>query len=202
MRRSDSIAELSKAITKFQKATPKVTKDKEAKLQLKNGGSYSYKYADLSSIMDAIRGNLADCELSVIQSPSHSSNEPTLTTIIAHSSGEWVEDSMKLSITQDTPQGQGSAITYARRYMLTAMLGIVADDDNDAVNHRLLTKIQKKQLWDTAKKQMPDLNEDPLSMVNFLTQVIGKHPNRVLETEYDDAIQSVEMYTSNNIKES
>lgn len=202
MKRSDSIAELSKALTAFQKAAPAIKKDKEAKLQLKNGGNYGYKYADLSSIMDAIRGNLADNELAVIQSPSAYSAEPMLTTLITHSSGEWIEDSMQLKIMQETPQGQGSAITYARRYMLCAMLGIVADDDNDAQDHKGISSVQKKQLWDTAKRQMPDLNDDPLSMINFLTQVTGKHPSRLLSTEFDDAIQAVEMYTSNQIKES
>jgi hypothetical protein len=196
MRRSDQINELSKSLTAFQKSAPKITKDQTAKI-----GTYSYNYADLSSIWDKIRGALADNELSVIQSPSSRTGEATLTTLLAHSSGQWVEDEMPLKIVQDTPQGQGSAITYARRYMLCAMLGIVADNDNDAADHKTLTPIQKKHLFDTAKKVLPELGEDPLSMVRFLTEVIGKHPSRILGDEYDDAIQSVETYTSNTIKE-
>lgn len=195
MRKSEQINELSKALSAFQKVAPPITKDKTAKL-----GTYSYTYADLASIWDKIRGNLADNNLSVIQSPSSRTGEATLTTLLAHESGQWVEDEMPLKIVQDTPQGQGSAITYARRYALTAVLGLVADDDNDARDHKSINPIQKKQLFDTAKKVMPELGEDPLSMVRFLSEVVGKHPSRLLEDEFEDAIQSVETYTSNQVK--
>lgn len=195
MRRSESIDELTKALNLFQKAVPPIPKDKTAKM-----GGYEYKYADLSTIWEKIRGNLTDNGLSVIQSPSSRQGEAMLATLVAHSSGQWVEDEMPLKITQDTPQGQGSAITYARRYALSAMLGLVADDDNDASDHKTITGIQKKQLFDTAKKVLPELGEDPLSMVRFLSEVVGKHPSRILADEFDDAIQSVETYTSEAIK--
>lgn len=196
MKRSEQINELGKALTAFQKSAPPIVKDKTAKL-----GTYSYKYADLASIWEKIRGGLADNGLSVIQSPSSFQGEPTLTTTLLHESGQWVEDTMQLKVVQDSPQGQGSAITYARRYALTAMLGLVADDDTDAADHKVLTPIQKKQLFDTAKKVLPDLGEDPLAMVRFLSEVVGKHPSRILSDEFEDAIQSVETYTSKGVNE-
>lgn len=196
MKRSESIAELSKALTAFQKVAPIIKKDKEAKLQLKNGGQYGYKYADLSSIMDVIRGPLADNGLAIVQSPTAYSAEPMLTTMVSHSSGQYIEDTMQLKITQDTPQGQGSAITYARRYMLTAMLGLVADDDTDAQDHKTISVMQKKRLADTAKSVVPELGEDPLSLVRFLAEVTGKHPSRILVDEFEDALAAVEIYTS------
>lgn len=201
LRKSESIAELSKALTAFQKVAPKITKDKTGKIKTKTGNDYEYNYADLASIWDKIRGNLADNKLSIIQSPTTLNAEPALTTLLAHESGQWVEDTMPLKITQDTPQGQGSAITYARRYALSAMLGIVADADTDAQDHRVLSGIQKKQLFDTAKKVLPELGEDPIAMVRFLSEVVGKHPSRLLADEFDDAIQSVETYTSAQVKE-
>lgn len=199
MRRSTEIDQVATAITKFQKSMPKIQKDKTAKVPTKSGGSYEYKYADLSTIFDAIRGNLADCALSVIQSPTSSSGEQALTTVISHNSGQWVEDTMKLSIVQDSPQGQGSAITYARRYMLCAMLGIVADDDTDAREHQPATPIQKKQIFDAAKKVLPELQNDPLAMVRFLTEVVGKHPNRITQDEVDDALSAISNYTAQQI---
>lgn len=197
MKTSDTIGELSKALTKFQKSAPPIEKDKTADIS-----NYSYKYADLATIWGKIRGILADNGLSVIQSPSSYQTEQSLTTMLAHESGEWVSDTMSLKIVQDTPQGQGSAITYARRYSLCAMLGIVADDDNDAADHKTISPIQKKKLFDTAKKVMPELGEDPISMVRFLNEVVGKHPSRLLEDEFDDAINSVETYTSNSVEDS
>lgn len=196
LKKSTEIGELSKALTAFQKSAPKIIKDKKGKIQLKSGASYEYDYADLASIWDKIRGSLADNGLSAIQSPTTMQGQPALTTLLAHESGQWVEDTMELKMAQDTPQGQGSAITYARRYALSAMLGIVADSDNDAQDHRVITSIQKKRLFDTAKRVMPELSEDPLSLVRFLSEVIGKHPSRLLEDEVEDAVQSVEAYTT------
>ncbi len=86
--------------------------------------------------------------------------------------------------------------------MLSAMLGIVADNDTDAAEHKLITPIQKKKLFDTAKKVQPELGEDPLSMVRFLSEIVGKHPGRLLADEFEDAINSVETYTSNQVEES
>jgi len=199
MRRSDTIAELSKALTKFQKSAPKIVKDKTAKVPTKAGSEYSYKYADLSTIWDAVRGALADNGLSVAQSPTTLQGDEALTTIIMHESGEWLEETMKLKIVQDSPQGQGSAITYARRYMMCAMLGIVADTDTDAGDHKPATTMQKARITQAAKKVMPELGEDPLSLVRFLSEIAGKHPNRILESEVEDVIASIETYTSHNV---
>lgn len=194
MKKSDNINELAKALSSFQKNAPPIKKDKKAEM-----GKYSYMYADLAGIWDVIRGGLTDNGLSVIQSPSSYSSEPSLTTVLAHESGQWVEDSMPLKIMQETPQGQGSAITYARRYALTAMLGLVADDDNDARDHKGITPIQKKVLFDTAKRIIPELGNDPIAMVRFLSEIIGKHPSRLLEDEFEDAVQAIETYTSSSI---
>lgn len=201
LRKSDSITGLTKALTKFQKTVPKITKNKTATVPMKNGGQYSYKYADLASIWDAIRTNLSDNGLAVIQSPTVQQTDPALTTVLMHESGEWVEDTMPLKITQDSPQGQGSAITYARRYALCSMLGIVADDDTDAQEHRVVNGVEKQRLVMAAKKVIPELSEDPGALLRFLTEVSGKHPSRILESEVDDVIQSIELYTQKLIEE-
>lgn len=200
MRKSDKgIGELSKALSVFQKNAPKIKKTKEGKIQLKSGNGYGYKYADLSDIWDAIRGPLADNKLSIIQIPTTQAGVPALTTLLSHETGEWIEDTMLLKIAQDTPQGQGSAITYARRYSLCSVLGIVADDDTDAQDHQTATTIQKKLIADTARKVMPELGTDPMALVRFVTEVVGKHPSRILTTEVDDAIQAIESYSKDQV---
>ena len=199
-KKSDSIADLAEALTNFQKSIPVIPKDKTAKIN-SSKGSYSYKYADLGSIWDKIRGPLADNGLSVLQSPTTLQSDPALTTIVMHKSGQWIEDTMQLKIMQDSPQGQGSAITYARRYMLSAMLGIVTDDDTDAQEHQAISNIQKQQLRNAALKVVPELQGDPIAMVRFLSEVTGKHPSRLTVDEFDDAIQAVVMYTSKLMEE-
>ena len=49
-----------------------------------------------------------------------------------HTSGQWIEATVELFLSQETPQGQGSALTYARRYGFCGVLNIAADEDDDA----------------------------------------------------------------------
>lgn len=76
---------------------------------------------------------LSSLGLVLVQSPSSLDGEPALTTRLIHvETGEELSDTMPLMLAKDDPQGQGSAITYARRYALMSTLGLVADEDNDA----------------------------------------------------------------------
>lgn len=126
---SNSIVEIAKALVKVQAAMPKVYKDQDNPF-------FKSKYADLGSIWDAIRGPLTKNGLSIIQLPAGDG----LTTTMLHTSGEWISSTMNMHVftTWDkkteqyivTPQAQGSAITYARRYMLAAVVGICPVDDD------------------------------------------------------------------------
>jgi hypothetical protein len=71
--------------------------------------------------------------LTVTQFPDHVGEAPALTTILMHNSGEWISGTYPLMVTdkESTPQGYGSALTYARRYGLSAVLGVIADEDDD-----------------------------------------------------------------------
>jgi hypothetical protein len=69
--------------------------------------------------------------LSVVQIPGFDANDVWLETMILHSSGESLSGRYPLRPSQQTPQGYGSALTYARRYSLAAMVGVVADEDDD-----------------------------------------------------------------------
>lgn len=130
---SESIKELATALAKVQATIQPVKKDKTAKIPTKSGGSYSYHYADLSSVWDACRDLLSSNGLSVVQMPeaANGGSDIYLTTILMHTSGEYVSSMLILRPTDTTPQALGSAITYARRYALAAMVGIVADEDDD-----------------------------------------------------------------------
>lgn len=104
-------------------------------------------YADLASVWDACRAALSANELAVVQLPEASSAVVTVTTVLVHSSGEWFRSVVKVPVTGTskkdregsdlarpppiTAQSVGSAITYARRYALSAMVGVAPDDDDD-----------------------------------------------------------------------
>jgi hypothetical protein len=61
----------------------------------------------------------------------------SLTTVLSHSSGEWISKEMSLPVTKPDAQGAGSALTYMRRYALAAVVGVVqADDDGNAASNK------------------------------------------------------------------
>lgn len=136
LRWSPTIANLAAAMSAAQGAMQNPRKDKVAKVALRNGGSYTFAYADLASVYDAIRTALASNGLAVIQGAGiqyHPEFPPlvTVATRVVHSSGEWVESDCQMVAEESRPQVVASAISYAKRYALQAMLGVVADDDDD-----------------------------------------------------------------------
>lgn len=105
----------------------------EIKAALKDSKNPHFKssYADLTSVWDACRGALTKNGLSVIQKTDFSEGEVWLETILLHADGDQITGRYPLRPQQQTPQGYGSALTYARRYSLAAMVGVVADEDDD-----------------------------------------------------------------------
>lgn len=98
---------------------------------------FKSKYADLSSVWDAAREPLVQNGLCVIQSTDMVDGRAGVVTILAHISGQWVRGFYPLNPAKEDPQGYGAAVTYARRYALAAMVGVVqADDDGEGAMDR------------------------------------------------------------------
>lgn len=123
MKRSESIGAIAGALAKAQG-------EMEGAAKGNVNPHFKSKYADLASVWDACRGPLSKNGLSVLQPVSADGAKVTVTTILAHSSGEWLEESLTMTAQQNTPQGVGSAITYGRRYGLASMVGIAPEDDD------------------------------------------------------------------------
>lgn len=127
---TDQHTGLYAALAAFQGEMPRVAKDKKANVAMKGGGSYSYSYADLADIAAAAMPLLSKHGLSFITTPTITdAGNLVLIGVLAHSTGQTIEGTLPLS--GRTPQEIGSALTYARRYLLGAMTGIVTDDDDD-----------------------------------------------------------------------
>ena len=125
MQRSESIKNIAKALAQFQAEVRNPA-------NTESNPFYRSKYAPLSDILNLARPLLSKHGLSVLQSPSGDGQNVTVTTLITHESGEWIEsEPLTLKADKATAQGAGSAITYARRYALSAMLGISSEDDDD-----------------------------------------------------------------------
>ena len=118
---------LNAAIAKAQGEFPPIVKDKTAK-----AGTYSYDYADLASILALVRPVLSKHGLALIQRLENpSGGGPSIRTELRHADGGVVAASFPLG-EWSTPQQLGSSSTYIRRYALCAMLGIAAEEDDDA----------------------------------------------------------------------
>lgn len=129
MKTSENTAELVKALVKARAEFPAIKRDKVAKVPTKNGGSFQYTYADLSSVVDATEPVLLKHGI-ILTHGMISNGHTALTCRLSHTSGEWMQAEYPLP-DSCTPQELGSAITYGRRYTSCAMLGIVTEDDDD-----------------------------------------------------------------------
>lgn len=125
---SETINEISAALSAFQGSVEQPKLEKEVKVKTKTGGSYSFKYADLSACVKAAAPALKANSLSVCQLI----NDGRLVTILSHKSGQWFKSELILPNQSTDYQAYGSAITYLKRYSYCAILGMVADTDNDA----------------------------------------------------------------------
>ena len=124
METSLSIVELTKALINVQSQLKEVKRDSF------NPFHHS-KYAGLASVWDSCRSLLAENGLAVIQTTNVGENHQLIVeTMLVHSSGEWVKGQMPMLLSKQDPQGIGSAITYGRRYGLSAILGICPEDDD------------------------------------------------------------------------
>ncbi len=123
MEKSETIGELAKALCVVQGNLEGAKKDS-------TNPFFRSKYADLSSVWEACRKLLAENGLAVVQTNTPSSETAIIDTTLLHSSGEWISGSLEVTLTKNDPQGFGSAMTYARRYGLSAMVGICPEDDD------------------------------------------------------------------------
>ena len=123
---SDSITELMGALNRAQLAMVPAKKDSENPF-------FHSKYADLSTVWDALHMFRTE-GIVLTQSPQESPDGYiVLDTQLTHAaSGQWMRSRLKMRVSKDDPQGYGSAITYARRYALGAMTGLVTEVDDDA----------------------------------------------------------------------
>lgn len=158
MKTSDQIDKLASALAKAQASIEPPPKNRTAKVPTKNGGEYKYTYADLADIIMAVKGPLAANDLAWT-SGTEVNGHTALHTRLIHSSGQWIEASYPI-VDGLSAQQMGSAITYGRRYTLCALLGIVAEDDDDGETADAPRKTQTAKA--AAPKQTPTPADAPV----------------------------------------
>ena len=129
MKMSEQINELVSALTKARKTFKIPQKTSENPF-------FQSHYADLAECLDACIESLSGNGLAIIQMPATSgsivekNNMLVVTTMLAHTSGQWISEELALAPVKSDPQSYGSACSYARRYALMAFLNMAPDDDD------------------------------------------------------------------------
>src|SRR6266542_3274246 len=137
-RSSETVAALASALAKAQAEL--INPEKSLTATIRSGrpgeGERSFRYAPLSSGLDIVRKSLSRHEIATVQTTEidKEAGLVRLTTMLAHSSGEWLSSDWPVCPISDTgsPQRMGTALTYARRYALFTLVGIAGEDDLDA----------------------------------------------------------------------
>lgn len=123
MKTSDSIAQIAEALAKAQGQIDDASKGSK-------NPYFNSKYADLAAVRSAIREPLAVNDIAVVQLARSLNGEVEVETMLMHKSGEYIAETLRLPVGKWDAHGIGSAITYARRYGLMALIGIAAEDDD------------------------------------------------------------------------
>lgn len=153
MERSEAIELLAAALAKAQGEIKPAVKDAK-------NPHFGNSYADLASVWEACRVPLTTNGLSVVQLPALEALMVSVTTMLMHTSGQWISSKIVASVARADPQNIGSAITYLRRYSLSAMVGIAPGDDDDGETTRQ-TAAEAQQQQAPAQQQRQARRQDP-----------------------------------------
>ena len=184
MKSSELINELANALCNAQGQMGGVVKDS-------SNPFFKSKYADITSVIKAIKQPFADNGLSYTQFPISNEDGVGVSTRLMHISGQYLEMEYTLPAVKKDPQAFGSAITYARRYALQSIAGIpVADDDAEAA--MLRGDDNKKVNEDQVIAIKKLLDETKVDQPKFLSWVKVDKIENILAYDYERVVNALE----------
>jgi len=189
--KSDEINELAAALSKAQSQFKPVGTDKKVSIPTRDGKSYSYDYATLSTIMEAIRKPLSDNGLAISQ-PIVGDE---LLTILMHESGQFIVSNNTLPTGGDI-KAFGANISYIRRYALAPLVGIAVgeEDDENVTNGQVELKPARQPAATNGQAAMPagPVTSEPKSAKPF------KFPSTAAEMFFKEIEASTDNYFEGN----
>ena len=202
MRRSETIGKLAEALAKARSEFKPVIKDSE-------NPYFKSSYADLSTVIEATKDGLSKHGLVIIQSPGRFIDERkviVITTLLAHSSGEWIEDDLEMMVTKVDAQGIGSGCTYGRRYSYQAFVNVSGEVDDDAesatgrtqkdrkgsstdmstTDGENINPTQVRAFWSAAKQG----NKSKADVLKWFGEELGiEHTDEMLKKDFNKAMK-------------
>lgn len=207
MRTSEETTNLMKAMIASAPEIRSIAKSKQA---------YGYKYATLDSLIDMLREVLPKHGLWFTQIPTRSEEESVLTTRVFHESGEWLEDSILMTDTElqgkaNDTQKLGASITYFRRYVLSSIFGVSADEDVDgnlaskdrpqqARPQQTAQKIDSKTYLKKEIRERIDQGETEGSVLEDFASILGTNIIKQVDQMTDDEARIVAISVFNSKK--
>lgn len=191
MKKSESIAELAKALASFQGEVVQPMKDKANPF-------FKSKYVPLENVVEAITNTAPKYGLSFLQYPVNQDLNVGIVTILMHSSGEYIETEPIFAkpVKQDA-QATGSVITYLKRYSLSSVFGITSDEDDDGNNATNGNQNQRKQQTQS-QQQSQQAPQGPkaaspaqLKAIGAITNAIAKRDSIGQGAVYEKAQQAL-----------
>ncbi len=144
---STEIDKVAEALAKANAELRSISKDR-------TNPHFKNKYATLDAIMDGVRPVLAKQGLSVVQGAKEVTDGFNVVTMLIHSSGQFVSNVVPVPVSKQDAQGVGSALTYGRRYGVSALLSLATDEDDDG----------NAASKPTSKPAKPDPKPEPKAM--------------------------------------
>lgn len=185
--KSENITDLAGALSQAQILIEKAAKDKV-------NPYFKSLYADLGNIMDVIKPAISKHGLSFIQICNEKQEYASISTIILHSSGQWVNcGEVSVPVNKKDAQAFGSALTYARRYSLSSAFGVASDDDDG--NHASKGQEQKNKNIAEKKQTRVDGPEkaslEKISQFEFLCEQLEISSDKIQERLTKNKIKSL-----------
>jgi hypothetical protein len=152
MNRSEQLGELAAALAQAQGVMLGAKKDSD-------NPYFKSKYADLASVVEAIRGPLSAHGLSYVQIPIPTEGDwVRVETVLLHASGQWISGTVEVPVSKADAHGYGGALTYARRYGLSSIVGVAQEDDDGNAATQAKPRPTEAEMMPTAKgrRTMPE----------------------------------------------
>lgn len=160
---SDSIKDLAAALCKAQAKI-------EGAVKASDNPLLGTKYADLAAVWAACRDALTKNGLSVVQFPGElNGNFMSMTTMLIHSSGQWIRQPLSIPLSKVDAQGFGSATTYARRYALAAVVGVCPEEEDGIAASDLPLRLASTR----EPRPMGPIDEDQLAALTALADEVN-----------------------------
>jgi hypothetical protein len=196
MQKSESIKEIAVALVKAQA-------DVRAAIKDATNPHFRSKYADLGSVVDAVKLPLLKHGITFLQGVHDAEGGVAIETMLLHSSGEWISSTMRVPATKQDAQGYGSAITYGRRYGLQSMCGVPAeDDDGNAASAPKSSKSVAVDVWDAMDAESRQFLQGIADRVRAEIEAKGGAAGlAMLEAEHLDTDEKVAIWSRFDSKE-